>query len=169
MDPNEGHQPEPVRLEGDDPYGQHDPLDPSSAKTPAWQHGRVQFLCVSCGYRLSGLAVEALCPECGTPVAFSLNPQGNRGSSGAAVAALVLGIISIVGCAFYGLPSVVCGPLAIYFASRAFRDIREARAPASAAGMARGGQVCGIIGTALGVLGLGLLVFAFVLPFMMSP
>lgn len=119
-------------------------------------HVRNEFTCVSCGYVLRGIAVDKLCPECGTPVLNSVG-RGALPNSGKAVAALVLGIVSILGCTAYGLPSLVCGPLAIYFAQAAKKDMREGAVNPSGRGMATAGFVCGLIGTILA--GVGLLAF----------
>lgn len=35
-----------------------------------------ELLCVSCGYDLRGLDVDGSCPECGRPIASSINPPG---------------------------------------------------------------------------------------------
>jgi hypothetical protein len=88
---------------------------------------------------------------------------GQQGSSGFAVASLVLGILSIPGCALYGVPSLILGGLAIIFAMKATKQVRAGLVPASARGMAVGGQVCGIIGVSLGGLYLLFLVGMLVL------
>lgn len=129
---------------------------------PTWRQS-MRFTCASCGYGLSGLAVDGLCPECGTPIAYSLNPQ-TRQSSGSAVASLVLGIVSIVGCMAYGLPSLICGPLAIYFGMVGLRQAREGSASQSSAGLARAGLICGIIGSALALIGIAFFAIALFLP-----
>ncbi len=122
----------------------------------------MHFTCVSCGQDLSGQTIESLCPNCGTPVALTLS-QAGRGTSGVAVASLVLGIISIIGCFAYGLVSIVCGPLAIYFGVKGQAQARDGTAAASSMGMARAGKICGIIGTCLGGLGVLFLVFVVVM------
>ena len=76
-------------------------------------------------------------------------PTPLAGATGKATAALVLGIVSIPGCMCYGIPSLVCGVLAIVFGSVAKREIREGRMPASAMGKARAGVICGIVGVVL--------------------
>ena len=65
---------------------------------------------------------------------------------------MVLGTVSIVGCMFYGVLSVTCGPLAIYFGMKAHRLIREGKADPNSRGMATAGKICGIIGTCIGGL-----------------
>jgi len=72
-------------------------------------------------------------------------------SSGYAVASLVLGIASIPTCFCLGLPSIVCGILAVVFHKNAMRDVEAGVVSPSSAGMAKGGRICGMIGIVLGV------------------
>ncbi|MEM6460098.1 MAG: hypothetical protein AAF710_11985 [Planctomycetota bacterium] len=55
----------------------------------------------------------------------------------------------------WGLPSMVCGPLAIVFARMTRRQIARGSADSSSAGVATAGMVLGIIGTILGVVAVG--------------
>lgn len=106
------------------------------------------FRCVRCGYNLGGIRVGDNCPECGEVVSVrNLPPYPTHG---AAVASLVLGIISIIGCSAYGVLALICGPLAIYFAGKARRAIEAGQADPDSMGMATAGRICGIIGTCLG-------------------
>ncbi len=73
-------------------------------------------------------------------------------TSGYAVASLVLGIASLVLCIFYGLPALICGPLALVFSNMAGKDIRAGRVNPSSAGLAKAGKICGLIGLFLGIL-----------------
>lgn len=73
-------------------------------------------------------------------------------TSGYAVASLVLGIASLALCIFYGLPSLVCGPLALVFSNMAGKDIRAGKVNPSSAGLAKAGKICGLIGLLLGIL-----------------
>jgi len=116
------------------------------------------FCCVSCGYSVRGVAIDQLCPECGTPVQASLG--AGKSASGPAIAGMVLGIISVVGCIFYGVPSLICGPLAIYFSSVGKKQVREGSAARSSGGMATAGFVTGIVGTCIGVLVLAFFLLA---------
>jgi len=108
------------------------------------------------------------CPNCGTPVGKARQAGGN--SSGKAIAALVLGICSIVGCLFYGVPGLVCGILAIYFARKVRQEIEAGEADLSAKGMSDAGRICGIIGTCLSALFVVLMIvyiivfFVFIIP-----
>jgi len=72
-------------------------------------------------------------------------------TSGYAVASLVLGIASLALCLFYGLPSLVCGPLALVFSNMAGKDIRAGKVNPSSAGLAKAGKICGLIGLLLGI------------------
>ena len=81
------------------------------------------YPCPQCGYNLIGIRLGEPCPECGH---VSLNiPQQAYKNSVAARASLVLGIVSIAGWLLLAVPSLVCGPLSIYFGTKAHRMIRE--------------------------------------------
>jgi hypothetical protein len=82
-------------------------------------------------------------------------------TSGFAVAALVLGIASIVTCLCYGVPSLICGILALVFHSNAMRDIYSGSVAPESASMARAGRICGIIGLVLAVLFWGIVLVFF--------
>lgn len=138
-------------------YGLNDaanPGDPSaghpapSQAAPPIAAARVVY-CTHCGVQLDGLRIGEPCPNCATPVGSGA--QAGR-SNGKAIAALVLGICSIVGCLLYGLPGIVCGILAIIFARKARFEIEAGHLPPSAAGMARAGSICGIVGLSLSIL-----------------
>ena len=77
-------------------------------------------------------------------------PPGDR-PSGQATASLVLGIISIPTCILYGIPSLVCGILAVVFGSAAAKSVYPARLSSSAEGMAKAGKICGWVGIALSI------------------
>ena len=73
--------------------------------------------------------------------------QQNTETSGGAIAALVLGILSIVACfgPITGIPAMIVG-------RRASRDIEASGGRLEGAGLATGGFVTGLIGTLIGVL-----------------
>ena len=123
-----------------------------------------QFVCVGCGYNIRGQAIDDLCPECGTPVMHSMGQPAP--TSGWAVASLVLGILSVIGCLAYGIPGIIMGPLAIWFGVKAKRLAREGQAGGSTMGLATAGFVCGIVGTLLSLIGLAFIAFALILPMM---
>lgn len=126
---------------------------------------RPRVPCARCGYDIAGQRLGDPCPECGEPVRqFPLDARTN---SGMAVASMILGIVSVIGCMAYGVLSIICGPLAIWFSIKAKRAIREDRAARSSGGMATAGLVCGIVGTVIGglyflvmVVFVGLAIFA---------
>ena len=73
-------------------------------------------------------------------------------SSGNATAALVLGILGLVGslgscCCCLSLILGLCSPAAWYLGRKELKAIVEGRSPASGEGTARAGMICGIIGT----------------------
>jgi cytochrome c biogenesis protein CcdA len=78
------------------------------------------------------------------------NPGQPQSASTQAIAALILGILSVVApcCA------IVLGPIAWYLGHQEGKAIREGRSPAAGEGLAKAGMILGIIGTILMVLGL---------------
>ena len=134
-----------------EPHADHDhhhadpsiPAEPAPAPPP-----RPRVGCARCGYDIAGMRIGEPCPECGTMI--QQFPSDSRGNSGMAITSMVLGIVSILGCAFYGILSIITGPLAIWFGVKAKRAVREGRASQSSTGMATAGFVCGIIGTTIG-------------------
>ena len=113
--------------------------------------------CLHCGYDLTGATIGGTCPECGAPVtpAFQSTMQPTCGK---AIASMVLGICAIVGCALYGIPSLVCGILAIVFYKQAKRQIAAGGFSPASASMAKAGLICGIIGLILAALMLAYIV-----------
>jgi hypothetical protein len=107
--------------------------------------------CVQCGYNLTGVAIGSTCPECGRTVAPSFHGQ-MLPTSGKAIASLVLGICSIPACVLYGIPAVICGGLAIFFAQKTKGQVESGQAGISSKNMATAGLVCGIIGLCLGLV-----------------
>ena len=128
---------------------------PAASATPSH---RVVY-CVTCGVQLDGLRIGQACPNCGTPVGS--RTDAHQKGSGKAIASLVLGICSIVGCMFYGVPGVVCGILAIYFAKKVKQEVAAGVAPLSAMNMTNAGKICGIIGLSLSIV-FGLLMIAYI-------
>jgi len=88
-------------------------------------------------------------PGGGAATPFGQQPFQTLPSSGFAIASLVLGIISIPSCIFYGLPSLICGILAVIFAKNASRDVAAGRVSPGSASMASAGRICGWIGLGL--------------------
>ncbi len=113
--------------------------------------------CTFCGYELSGLQVTQCCPECGKPIWDSnINPP----TSGLSIASMVLGIVSLMSCIFYGIPALVLGPLAIVFGEIANRQHKKGTRGGNTKGFALTGRICGWIGFAAGGTVVGLLVWA---------
>ena len=76
--------------------------------------------------------------------------------------ALVLGIIGLVGnlaacCCCLGLLPGLCAPVAWWMGARELREIRAGLASPQAEGNARTGMICGMVGTAIMVLYVGIM------------
>ena len=83
-------------------------------------------------------------------------------TSGKAIASLVLGILAIPSCLFYGLPSFILRGLAIMFNRHAVTEIDAGLRNPSSRGLAKAGMICGIVGIGLGALYLILIIIAVV-------
>ncbi|WP_432797384.1 hypothetical protein [Poriferisphaera sp. WC338] len=117
--------------------------------------------CVKCGYNLTGIAIGTSCPECGTDINLSLQ-GGFKPTSGYAITSLVLGILSVITCCFWGVPGSIFGTLAIIFGGLAKRDYRDGKCGNSSRGMATAGRICGIVGLAIGLAYIILIIIAIV-------
>ncbi|MEM7626663.1 MAG: DUF4190 domain-containing protein [Planctomycetota bacterium] len=139
--------------------------DPGAAASPRAGAGLQPqaIMCPNCYQNLTGATIGSACPECGLVVGAGVaGSLANRPTSGYAVASLVLGIVSIVGCMLYGIPALICGPLAIIFARQAKKQVLRNEVSASSQSMATAGLVCGLIGTGLAALGWGIF-FLFII------
>lgn len=114
--------------------------------------------CTFCGYELTGLQVTESCPECGKPI-WDSNIQPP--TSGLSIASMVLGIVSLVSCMFYGIPAIVLGPLAIIFGEIAVRQHKKGLRAGNTKGFALTGRICGWAGLAIGGTFLGFMVWIF--------
>ena len=124
--------------------------------------------CTSCGCQLDGLHIGEPCPNCRVPVGSAA--QNGVKTNGSAIAALVLGICSFVGCFFYAVPGIVCAVLAIFFAGKVRRGVASGEIHASSLSTANAGRVCGIVSLCLSILALlaiiawFIVMFAFIAP-----
>ena len=107
------------------------------------------FYCARCGYNLMGIAMGDPCPECGSDFMLD-NPYSQR--CGRAIAAMILGIMSMMTCMFYGIPGLVCGILALVFARQARDRVQLGQAPQFSLDFARAGRVCGWVGIGLSIV-----------------
>lgn len=74
-------------------------------------------------------------------------------SNGKAMTAMVLGIVSCATVCFcYGVPSIICGILAIIFARQAETELATGLPNKPAASQVRVGRICGIIGLCVGAV-----------------
>ena len=81
---------------------------------------------------------------------MGINNQKNLPNS---TAVLVLGILSIVGCIFYGIPGIICGIIAIVLHGKDKKLYTTD--PASykkSFGNSKAGFICGIVGLSLSIL-----------------
>lgn len=124
--------------------------------------------CPHCGLRLNvpdeQMTRNVVCARCKGTFAPSVEPRLEAGSaetppspavtlpyapakgtSGMAVASLVLGIVSV------SILSLICGILAVVFAGRARAEIAAGRASPGSLGMAKAGRICGWVGIGLSI------------------
>lgn len=85
------------------------------------------------------------------------NQQNYSGSGNGilpnATATLVLGILSIVGCVFYGIPGLICGIIAIALYSKDKKIYKsDENHYINSFKTAQAGFICGVIGTILSSL-----------------
>ena len=117
-----------------------------------------QLQCSTCNSTFTAEVPVAAGPTEGPPAV----PDGPasmayaRPGSGKAIAALVLGIVSIPTCFSYGIISMICGILGVVFGTSAKRAIQRGEMPQSAEGMAKAGRICGWVGIGLSLLVWGL-------------
>jgi hypothetical protein len=99
--------------------------------------------CVGCGYDLTGTALGASCPECGTLVATTLQSQsGGERSCSSATTCFVLGLLSLAVCA-------LLGPIAILVYFNARSELNRGGYSKSSHTLARVGLILAIISTSL--------------------
>ncbi|OMP30833.1 MULTISPECIES: CCC motif membrane protein [Mangrovimonas] len=65
---------------------------------------------------------------------------------------LVMGILSIVGCCFYGIPGLICGIIAIVLGSKATKLYQSAPEEYLGYGNVKAGRIMGIIGVILSII-----------------
>lgn len=149
-----GHNAGEMTPPGENPYDLDPATPPMRAPVAAPPVSIVppppsQPACWKCGYNLTGVRVDGICPECGTPI-WSVPPAA--ADSTRATTAMVLGIVGLVLC-------LTCiGPLAIGLAIPAIIIGRKASVEAVALqgrnngqGSARAGVICGWITVGLSI------------------
>ncbi len=69
-----------------------------------------------------------------------------------AIAALILGIVSIPGVCCYGVVGVAAGVVAVILGRMSLRKIKESGGMIGGRGLAQAGWICGLVGAILGAL-----------------
>jgi len=115
------------------------------------------MFCQACGAQIAESA--RFCPRCGAdPQAPSAGTgprpptrlQPHRG-----VAVLVLGILGLVLC-------FICGIIAWVMGNNDLREIQAGRMDPSGLGLTKAGRICGMIGTILGIVVVGIYVLGII-------
>ena len=132
-----------------DPYQPPEPVVPPAAPAPPPHVGQPYAPSYAQPYAPAGLPVGAY--------GYGAPPP----NSGKAIAAMVLGIVGIVGLCFYGL-GLVAAILAVVFGFLARSEVKRSQGALGGAGMAMAGLVTGFVGIGLFVLGLVVFVLFFV-------
>lgn len=89
--------------------------------------------------------------------------NGGSGDLPNAVATLVLGIISIIGCFFWGIPGIICGIIAIALHSKDRKVYQSNQSYyANSFKLSNAGNVCAIIGLSLSALYFILVLIIFI-------
>ena len=132
------------------------------------------MICANCGNNVEG-NVRA-CPRCGYQTTEQVPQAVNYYSapvglsmSGMAIASLVLGIISIPSCVCYGIPSIVCGILAVVFARKADEAVANGLAAPNSKGLAMAGRICGWVGLSFGLVYILFLIVVIVMTVIQRP
>ena len=89
-------------------------------------------------------------------------PTAKPPTEGMAIAALVLGIISIPGICCYGIVGVAAGVTAIVLGRMALTKITTSGGTIGGRGFAQAGWICGLVGAVLGLI-IGLIQLAFLI------
>jgi hypothetical protein len=110
--------------------------------------------CWNCGYNLTGIRVDDVCPECATPIWSRPAPIATSAES---TKSMIWGIVSL--CLFF----MCLGPLAAFiaipalvYAGRALQEVRTGQIPADIVSGARAGRICAWI-----TIGLSIAIVAF--------
>ena len=107
------------------------------------------YPCVKCEYNLTGTPMGNPCPECGTD--FRIESAIDRRTCKYATTSIVLGALSIAMSFLYGL-GLILGILAIVYARKTERQVKNDLAPPALLGIAKAGRITGWIGIALTII-----------------
>jgi hypothetical protein len=105
--------------------------------------------CTFCGYTLTGLNVNEKCPECGKPIWDS---NISLPTSGYSITSMVLGIVGIISCMIYGIPSLIFGSLALIFSHLGRKQMRNGERAGATNGFCITGFWTGIAGIVIGAI-----------------
>ena len=137
------------------------PPTPPTPRTPPTQPG-FQPTCWKCGYALSGLRVDGVCPECNTPIWGPRVEATDKETDSLANSILVWGIVSLC------LTFVCLGPLAgfltipAFVKNKKFRILYESGAATrSQAGTVKAGMICARIAALVSIALVALYVAVF--------
>ena len=75
-----------------------------------------------------------------------------RPIEGKAIVALILGLFSLVGASYWGIPGIVLGTIAVFLGLRARRRIKESAGILGGGGIALAGSIAGACGIIVGLV-----------------